>query len=296
MKKNNEQLVMAATLNVLVVNLVLSALKLLVGLFAKSSALVADAVHSFADVLGTIIVLVGVKLGGRQPDRNHPYGYERMESAASLILAAIVFATGLLIGYHSIQQVIEGTVGEIEIPGTLALVAAVFTMVVKEGMYWFTRAQAKKTDSSSLTALAWEQRTDVLSSVGAFIGIFGARAGLPILDPIAGLVISLFIIRVAINIFRDAMHKMTDSSCDEDVENEIRSVVLAVTDVMRVDKLQTRLFGDRVYVDIEIGIDGDSSLFEAHHTAVTVENTVESAFEKVKHCSVLINPVEDPRR
>jgi len=219
-----------------------------------------------------------------------------MESAASLILAAIVFATGLLIGYHSIQQVIEGTVGEIEIPGTLALVAAVFTMVVKEGMYWFTRAQAKKTDSSSLTALAWEQRTDVLSSVGAFIGIFGARAGLPILDPIAGLVISLFIIRVAINIFRDAMHKMTDSSCDEDVENEIRSVVLAVTDVMRVDKLQTRLFGDRVYVDIEIGIDGDSSLFEAHHTAVTVENTVESAFEKVKHCSVLINPVEDPRR
>jgi len=296
MKKTNKQTVITTTVTILILNLALSVLKLAIGLLARSAALVADAAHSFSDVLGTIIVITGVKLGGKQADRSHPYGHERLESAASLILSAVVLITGIMLGYDAIMQIIYGAGGDFVVPGAIALAAVVITVAAKEGMYRYTRAASKKTGSSSLMALAWDQRSDVMSSIGAFVGILGARFGLPILDPIAAVVISLLIIRVAINIFRDAMRKMIDTSAGDELEDEIRAVALDVTGVISIDELKTRLFGDRVYVDIEIGIDGDISLYEAHHTAQLVENAVSGSFTQVKSCMVHVNPIEDPRR
>jgi cation diffusion facilitator family transporter len=145
-------------------------------------------------------------------------------------------------------------------------------------------------------AVAWDHRSDVLASAGAFIGIFGARIGLPVLDPIASVIISLLIIKVAVSIFRDALKRMTDSSCDEAQVDEIRAVALEQTDVIGIDRIRTRLFGDRVYVDIEISVNGDSSLHEAHCVAQRVHDAIEARFENVKHCMVHVNPAEDPRR
>jgi len=284
---------MRASKLTLAANLFLSVLKLLVGFLANSAALVADAVNSISDVLSTVVVMIGLKLAGRKSDKDHPYGHERFECAAAIILAAFVFATGLLIGYRGVLKIIEGSIGEITIPGGMALVAAVITMVIKESMYWYTRSAAKKTGSSALLAVAWDHRSDVLASGGAFIGILGARIGLPILDPIASVIISLFILKVAISIFRDAMRKMTDTSCDETFEAEICAVALEQADVLGIDTINTRLFGDRVFVDIEISARGDSSLTEAHNAAQRVHDAIEGRFEQVKHCMVHVNPAED---
>ena len=296
MKKTNEEIAMRVSKTTLVVNVFLSVLKLFVGVLANSAALVADAVNSISDVLSTIVVMIGVKLGNRVSDKDHPYGHERYECAAALILSAFVFVTGLMIGYNGVQKIIAGSHGDLVVPGAIALVAAAITMVVKEALYWYTRAAAKKTGLSVLMAFAWDHRSDVLSGAGAFIGILGARIGLPILDPIAAVVISLLILRVAVAIFKDAMRRMTDTSCDEELEKEIIALALEQRDVLGVDKINTRLFGDRVYVDLEISADGDVSLHEAHNTAQRVHDAIEVRYEQVKHCMVHVNPVEDPRR
>ena len=292
MEKTNTQIAMSVSKNTLAVNVFLSLLKLIAGIFANSTALIAEAANSISDVLSTVIVMVGVKMAGRKSDKGHPYGHERMESAATLILSALVFLTGVTIGYRGVLKIIEGSVGELVVPGGIALVAVIVTMVVKESLYWYTRAAAKKTDSSVLKAFAWDHRSDVLSATGAFIGILGARIGLPVLDPIAGVIISLLILKVAVDIFKDALSKMTDTSCDEALEEEIRAVALEQEDVLGVDNIRTRLFGDRIYVDIEICADGASTLEKAHSAAQQVHDAIEKNFEKVKHCMVHVNPAE----
>jgi len=293
MENENNKVAMRVSGNTLAINVFLSVLKLIVGFVANSTALIAEAANSVSDVLSTLVVMVGVKLAGKRSDKDHPYGHERMESAAAIILSTLVFATGLMIGYRGVLQIIAGTVGEIDIPGGIALVAIVITMVVKESLYWYTRAAAKKTDSSILKAFAWDHRSDVLSATGAFIGILGARIGLPILDPIAGVIICLLILKVAVSIFMDAMKKMTDTSCDDEFIEQVVAVALEQNDVLGVDGIRTRLFGDRIYVDIEISADGLSTLNKAHDIAQCVHDAIEERFEKVKHCMVHVNPAEE---
>jgi len=281
---------MRTTRNTLVVNVFLSILKLVAGIVANSSALVADAANSISDVFSTIVVIVGVKLAGKKPDGDHPYGHDRLETAAALILSVFIFATGLMIGYSGIQKVMAAGTEELIIPGGLALTAAIITMATKESMYWYTKKAAKKTGSSSLLAVAWDHRSDVLSSAGAFIGVFGARIGLPILDPVASTVISLLILRVAVRVFRDAMRKMTDTACDEPLEKEISAIALEQEDVLGIDRIRTRLFGDMIYVDIEISANGWLTLDEAHSAAQRVHDAIEKRFGNVKHCMVHVNP------
>jgi cation diffusion facilitator family transporter len=292
LKRTREQIAMRASWHTLVINVFLAVLKLFVGIFARSSALIADAANSVSDVLATIVVMVGFKMAGKTSDKEHPYGHERLESAAAIILAAFVVGTGLLIGYRGVTKIIEGVAGELDVPGGLALIAAIITMVLKEGMYWYTRAAAKEADSGALMAVAWDHRSDVLASAGSFIGVLGARIGLPILDPIAGVAICILILRVGINIFRDALKKMTDTSCDEEFEEELRAIALAQDGVLGVDSISTRLFGDRIYVDIEISADGALTLDEAHDAAERVHDAIEMQYEKVKHCMVHVNPAE----
>lgn len=292
MLKTNEQIAMQVSRNSIIGNVLLSAFKLYAGIFARSAAMLSDAVHTLSDVLSTIIVIVGVKLANQASDREHPYGHERMECVAAIILAAILAVTGLGIGYAGVEKIIAGSSNELFAPGLLALVAAAVSVAVKEIMYWYTRAAAKKIDSGALMADAWHHRSDALSSVGSFVGILGARIGFPILDPIACVVICLFIIKAAYSIFMDAIGKMTDKSCDEKVVREISEVILAQEDVIKIDQLKTRLFGDKVYVDVEISTDGGTTLKEAHSVAQEVHDAIESQFPKVKHCMVHMNPVD----
>ena len=247
-------------------NAALSLFKLLAGVLAHSGAMISDAVHSAADVVSSFIVIIGVKLSVRAPDREHPYGHERFECVAAVVLAVVLAVTGLLIGYKAIGSIDEKGGAQV-VPGLLALVAAIVSIAVKEAMYWYTRYYGRRLNSTSLMANAWHHRSDALSSVGALIGIAGARMGHPVMEPIASLVICVFILKAAYDIFRDAMGKMVDRAADTETEKKIEACVLQQAEVLGIDRLQTREFGSRIYVDLEIRLDGTLSLYEAHAVA-----------------------------
>ena len=291
-KKPNhfEQTATRVTMVSIIGNLLLSAFKLMAGLLAHSGAMVSDAVHSASDVFSSIIVIIGVKVSSRASDKEHPYGHERFECVAAIILSVVLFITGLFIGIQAVQTIFGGNYASLVVPGILALVAAIVSILVKEAMYWYTKINAQKIDSSALMADAWHHRSDALSSVGALIGIGGARLGYPILDPIASGIICIFILKAAIDIFLDAIDKMVDHSCDASTEEAIRKCALEQEGVIQVDFLQTRVFGNRIYVDIEISADGNMSLYDSHNIAETVHDAIESTFAKVKHIMVHVNP------
>jgi cation diffusion facilitator family transporter len=276
------------------VNLLLSVFKLLAGIFAHSGAMISDAVHSASDVLSTFVVIIGVRLSGKKSDQDHPYGHERLECVSSIILAVLLALTGVGIGISGIQEILAGSEGgTFTVPGRLALIAAVLSLVVKEWMFWYTRSAAKKVNSGALMADAWHHRSDALSSVGAFVGILGARMGYPVLDPVASVVICGFILKAALDIFRDAIDKMVDHACDEQTENQIRETIGGVRGVARIDLLHTRLFGSKIYVDVEIAAEDELPLKEAHAIAEQVHHSIETDFPDVKHCMVHVNPLHE---
>lgn len=272
------------------VNLILSAGKLLAGIFANSGAMISDAVHSASDVLSTFIVMIGVNIASKQADEHHRYGHERFESVASVTLALILLETGLLIGWKGLKTIFSGSYDDLAAPGALALVAAVVSIVVKEWMYWYTRAAAKKIGSDALMADAWHHRSDSLSSIGALVGIAFAMGGFPIMDSVASVVICLFIVKAAVDIFRDAVDKMVDRSCDQETLEQMTALILAQPGVLGLDLLQTRLFGAKIYVDAEIAVQADLSLQKAHAIAEAVHDRMEEEFPMVKHCMVHVNP------
>lgn len=292
MKNNFEKVAMKVSSVSIVANVVLSLFKLLAGIIAHSGAMVSDAIHSASDVFSTIVVIIGIRISSKKSDKEHPYGHERMECVAAIVLATILAVTGLGIGYSAVDKILSGDYASLEIPGFLALVAAIVSIAVKEGMYWYTRGNAKKIDSSALMADAWHHRSDALSSVGALVGIAGARLGFPVCDAIASLCICFFIEKAAYDIFKDAVDKMVDKACDEEMEKELKKCALAQEGVLGVDLLRTRVFGNKIYVDIEIRADGDETLREAHSIAERVHDSIEGNFAKVKHIMVHVNPAD----
>lgn len=294
MTDNNVKKKVAVKVSVvgMIANILLTAFKFAAGIIANSGAMTSDAVHSASDVFGGLIVIIGVRFSSKESDRDHPYGHERFECVASLILAAALFITGVAIGFGALKKIITGEYREIEIKGQLALIAAITSIVVKEAMFWYTKINAKRIDSSALSAEAWHHRSDALSSVGALIGICGSQFGLPILEPIASIVICLFIIKVAFDISKDSIDRMVDHSCDRELEENIRECAANVEGVLSIDLLKTRVFGTKIYVEIEIGADSTLPLSEAHRIADDVHNSVEREFPQVKHIMVHVNPKE----
>ena len=273
------------------VNVVLTCGKLAAGILGRSHAMISDAVHSASDVFSTLIVMAGVSMSAKQSDKEHPYGHERLECVAALFLAVILCATGLGIGFGAVREVVSGEVKDAAIPGLMALAAAIVSIVVKEWMYRYTIKAADSIHSSALKADAWHHRSDALSSVGAFVGICGARMGFAFMDPAASIVICIFICKASLDVLRDALDKMVDKACDEETAQAIRRTALAPPGVVRIDGLKTRLFGPRMYVDIEIAVDGRLNLQQAHTISREVHDMVEEQFPQVKHCAVQINPL-----
>lgn len=289
MERTNRQAALRVTGNTLTANLILSAFKLFAGFFAHSAAMLSDAVHSLSDVAAEIIVMIGVKMANQQSDKEHPYGHERMECVAAIILSFILFSVGALIGWDGIQKIATER-GDITVPGVLALAAAVVSIIVKEAMYHYTHAAARKINSVVLEASAWHHRSDAMSSLGSFAGILGARLGHPVFDPAASVVICFFIVKSAVGIFRDSIGRMTDKSCSDEVVEKIREVILSQNSVAGIDQIKTRIFGDKIYVDVEICADGDATLIGAHETAQRVHDAIEYGFPMVKHCMIHVNP------
>lgn len=273
-------------------NVILALFKLFAGVAAHSGAMISDAIHSASDVFSTIVVMIGIRLSVKESDKDHPYGHERLECVAAILLAMVLFITGLGIGIDALQKIFSGDYANLQVPGRLALAAAVFSIVSKEAMYWYTILCAKKLDSSALKADAWHHRSDAFSSVGALIGIAGARLGFPIMDAAASLVIFFFIAKAAYDIFMDAMDKMVDHSCDEATEKAIYDCVMTNEEVLGIDLLQTRIFGNKIYVDLEIRVDGSYTLIRGHQVAESVHDKIEKEFPKVKHILIHVNPGE----
>jgi cation diffusion facilitator family transporter len=292
MKKTNEQIAMRVARHSILVNVALAAFTLFAGIFGNSAAMVSDAVHSITDLVSTVIVIVGIKLANRSADKEHQYGHERFECVATLVLSALIFAVGSGIGWHGLQTILSGDFEYIAIPGIVALVAAVLGIFVKEAVFWYVRAAAKKIDSSALMADAWHSRADGLSSIGSFVGILGARMGFPIMDSVAAIIICLFILKTAVSIAVDSVGKMTDRACDDETVTAMREVILANQEVVSIDTMRTRLFGNRIFVDVEIGIRADASFTEAHNISHHIHDEIERQFPKVKHCKVHANPID----
>ncbi len=292
-QKTDKEIAMQVSRISIYANALLSVVKLVIGFVANSGAMISDAIHSASDVFSTFIVMIGVTLSNKKSDKDHQYGHERFECVASIILAFILVVTGFEIGMAGVEKIIGGNYSELAIPGKMALVIAVVSIVVKEAMYWYTRSAAKKTKSDALMADAWHHRSDALSSVGAFIGILGARLGYPVLDPVASVFICLCILKVAVDIFREAMGKMVDKACPHDVTVKIYDTANSVDGVEGIDMLRTRLFGTRIYVDLEIAADGNKTLNETHEIAEKVHDLIEDSFPDVKHCMVHVNPKEE---
>ncbi|MCQ2507307.1 MAG: cation diffusion facilitator family transporter [Dorea sp.] len=287
---NHQKLIMRVSVISMLVNLFLSLLKLIAGFAASSGAMISDAIHSASDVFSTIIVMIGVKISSKAPDSEHPYGHERFECVAAILLSVFLAMTGFAIGKSGVMTILSASWEDVQAPGRLALIAAVISIFVKEGMYQITARYAKKARSAALMADAWHHRSDALSSVGALVGIFFARRGYPIMDPIAGVIICLFIFKAAFDIFQDATDKMVDHACPPALQKEMRQIILTTPGVEGIHKMRTRLFGSRIYLDLEIEVDETLSLRAAHSIAEEVHHGMENRYEDLKHCMVHVNP------
>lgn len=289
-QKEHEKTAMRVSTVSIIVNVALSALKFFAGIFAHSGAMISDAVHSLSDVLSTFIVMIGVKISGKERDEKHPYGHDRFECLAAILLSAMLIATGVMIGWNGIQKIIHADTDPITVPGVLALIAAVVSIAAKEWMYWYTRNNAKKINSTALMADAWHHRSDAMSSIGSLVGIAGARMGYPILDPVASVLIAIMIVKVACTIGKDGVERMLDVSAGEDISKAIAEKVLEHSAVRGIDDIRTRKFGAGYYVDLEIALDGNMKLYDAHAEAEKIHDDLEAAFPLMKHCMIHVNP------
>lgn len=272
----------------IITNIFLAIIKVVVGIFGASTALVSDGIHSLSDVFSTVAVMIGIVASNQKSDNEHEYGHERIECIVGMYLSAFLIVVGLFIGYEGLIKIINGQ--SIKIPSVIALYIAVLSVIVKEIMFRITYSAGKKMGSTALMADAWHHRSDAMSSVGSFVGILGARMGYPILDPLCCLIICLLIVKAGIDIGKDSTDKVVDKSCDDETEANMRNTILSVQGVEDLKEIKTRLFGCKIYVDIIIYVNKDLSLYDAHAIAMNVHRNIETTFSNVKHCMVHVDP------
>lgn len=275
-------------------NAVLSGFKLFAGVAGNSGAMVSDAIHSFSDVITTVIAWIGVKASKKEADTAHPYGHDRIECIASLGLGIILLVTGLGVGKTGVETILSGSCESLAAPGAIALAAAIVSIVSKEAMYWYTRYYANLINSSAFMADAWHHRSDAFSSVGSLIGIGGAMLGFPVMDSVASVVICLFIVKASYDILKDGIVKLLDTSCGETYDRKMVDYIREQEGVIQVDSLRSRMFGSKVYIDLEIQVDGEKTLRDAHKVAEHIHSEVERAFPDVKHIMIHVNPSNEP--
>ena len=271
----------------IVANVVLSVFKIAAGIIARSGAMLADGIHTLSDVVTTVAVMIGMRLSTKPDDSDHPYGHEKIEAVVSKLLAILLAITAIGIGYNGIKSIIHSNFVR---PGMLALVAAIISIVVKEWMYHYTVRAAKKIDSPSLKADAWHHRSDAFSSIGTLIGIGGAIAGIEILDPIASIAVCVMIIRVSVEIYIQAYNQLIDKAASQEDINKVNEIISGVKGVCCIDDIKTRIHGPRIFVDVEISVDGNLTVYEGHQIAQEVHDKIESNMPDVKHCMVHVNP------
>lgn len=294
---NREKHITRVTVWGAVGNVVLTAFKFVAGIVGHSSAMVADAIHSLTDLVSDVVVLIMVKISSRGVDRNHGYGHGKFETMATVVVALLLLVVGgelLVEGIGKIRVVVQG--GELPVPGTIALWAALVSIAVKEGLYQWTARVGKKVNSPAMITNAWHHRSDALSSIGAALGIgcavaFGGKWA--VLDPIVCCAISLFIIVISVKMAVPALHELTDGALPEVVEKEIADLITSIPGVEGVHDLRTRRSGHIMIIGAHIVVEPSMSVSEAHHLTVLAENAVRERFGGETQISLHIEPAED---
>lgn len=293
MERNKE--IYQATLVGGVVNVVLLVFKFVAGILGHSAAMVADAVHSLSDFVTDIIVLVFVHISNKPEDKSHDYGHGKYETLAMTIIGMALLVVAIGIVYSGIEKIVAWTRGELlEAPGMLALWAALLSIVLKEGVYRYSMVKARVLNSQALEANAWHHRSDALSSIGTAIGIGGAillGQRWTVLDPVASVIVGLFIVKVAVYLLRDGIGDLMEHSLPDEVEDDILRLAGSVDGVTKPHELRTRRIGNHYAIELHILMDGDITLREAHEKASEVEDLLRRKYGEETHVAVHVEPV-----
>lgn len=277
-------------------NVALLTFKFIAGIVGHSSAMIADAVHSLSDFITDLIVLIFVKISAKPQDTSHDYGHGKFETIASFIigLALVAAATGIIVsGSLKLADWIDGE--QLEAPGKLALWAALLSILVKEALFRYTVHKGKTLNSQAVVANAWHHRSDALSSIGAAIGIAGAIIlgdRWTVLDPLASVVVGLFLVKVAVQLLKNSIAELTESSLPQDTEKEIEDIIKSIDGVFEPHNLRTRHIGNRKAIEVHIRMDGDISLHEAHEKTSAIEKKLKDRFGQTTHITIHMEPTK----
>ena len=281
-----------------VANLILTAGKITAGIVGNSSAMTADGVHSLSDLVTDLIVLVFIRVSGKGRDKNHQYGHGKFETFATMLISFALMIVGTGILWNSSKKVIDSIHGVIlEEPGSIALYAALISIAVKEGLFWYTKIRGKKVNSQALVANAWHHRSDAFSSIGTALGICGAiflGEKWRILDPIAGIIVSFFILKVAWDIATPSIKELVESSLPIETVNEVIAIVKSTPGVKGFHNLKTRKIGDIFAIEVHIKVDKDLTVESSHQIATEIEILMRKKFGNRSHIGIHVEPYYTP--
>ncbi len=285
------------TVKSLIANILLVVVKILSGVFGRSSAMIADGIHSLSDSVSDIFLLLGLRLAYKPPDKTHRYGHGKFETLLTVIISLLILLAGIFIFWNNgtviFQVLFQHKV--LSRPGIMALIAAIFSLFIKEFLYRITRNVGRKHKSNALIANAWHHRTDALTSVAAFLGIGGAiilgERGL-ILDPLAALLVSAFIIAVGVKLLRESVMELLETSIGEAKERSIINIIKSVQGALNPHSLKTRKVGNKVVIDVHIEVNSYLNVIQAHNIADKIEKKLLSEFGADSIINVHIEPFE----
>ena len=279
------------------VNAVLIVLKFIAGIIGRSSAMVADAVHSLSDFITDVIVLIMVHIAGKPRDKSHDYGHGKFETMATLIIGIILAVAGIGLMVNGVEHVIRSIKGEdIPRPGMVALIIAILSILAKEWLYRYSVKKGKSLNSQAVVANAWHHRSDAISSGGTLIGIAGAMflgERWRILDPIAAIIVSIFIIKSGYDIMRPCISELLEASLPEDQEQEILNIVKSIDGITDVHNLRTRRIGNNIAVDLHAKMDGKQTLEDAHARATEAEKAIRKRFGDGSMINIHMEPAKN---
>jgi len=270
-------------------NILLFLFKIFAGIFGRSHAMIADALHTATDFLTSIGVFIGFKIAQKPADTEHPYGHGRAESIVAKLISLILILGGFKVAFDSIRVIILQETG---VPHEVALWAAIISIIIKEGLYRYTYKIGNKIQSNSLKADAWHHRTDALSSIAALIGIGGARLGYPILDPLAGFAVSIFVIKAGLYIFHTAYEELMDAALPAKMLDDIKRLSMNIDGVMRIKDVKGRKMGIDILIDMTIEVNKDISVEEAHTITAKVRRNVLKNLRGAKEILIHVEPFQ----
>lgn len=293
---DRERKIYRVTLTGSIVNVILLVFKFIAGILGGSAAMIADAVHSLSDFLTDIVVIAFVRISSKPEDEDHDYGHGKYETLATSIIGLALLMVGLYIFYNGARQIWDVMHGaEIEQPGLVALIAAIVSILLKEWTYRFTVNVGKKVESQAVIANAWHHRSDALSSIGTAIGIGGAillGKGWAVLDPIAALVVSVFIVKTALGLLSTSSGELLEKSLPKEVEKKIVDIVESEPEVSEVHHLCTRRIGNNIAIEMHIRMPGEISLKDSHTRASNIERKLRQHFGEHTHINLHVEPLK----